>query len=367
MQAPLTLRRPANWQDFEALCHKLWGEIWNYPEIQMHGRLGQEQSGVDIYGIPEGEEAYYGIQCKGKSEYNDNHPQFTEKEIEEEIEKAKTFEPFLKKLYFATTALNDSKIQAFVRKKNIENKNKGLFEVHIYSWELIASLIDSNQQTHDWYVKGQRYKTTKNVSITFDNNETEVTAIVPFLQTTINYRQKIIPAYQSLMGPILSLGNINNVGSIFSNQKNLSYFIFYLKIKNTGLDPIENYKIYLTFEGDFKEISTTTHYSGIPSLSIQNIAYNTFLDSENKTGTIAPLQNILVSDEVIGFDYIYIKPIHQPTKIFIHWSLISKDFKDTGTLTLNLIPDIKQKFEETLVDILPNPDYKVGPIEDYFE
>ncbi len=87
MEAPKTLRRPANWQDFESLCKKLWGEIWNCPEIQKNGRLGQEQSGVDVYGIPFGEDEYYGIQCKGKNEYNDN--QFTQKEIDDEIEKAK--------------------------------------------------------------------------------------------------------------------------------------------------------------------------------------------------------------------------------------------------------------------------------------
>jgi len=117
MKAPQTLRRPANWQDFETLCKKLWGEIWKCPEIQKNGRLGQDQSGVDIFGTPIGENGYYGIQCKGKSEYNDQHPQFTVKEIAKEIKKAKKFTPALKKLYFATTAVNDSKIQAYIRKK----------------------------------------------------------------------------------------------------------------------------------------------------------------------------------------------------------------------------------------------------------
>ena len=33
----------------------------------MSGRLGQDQSGIDVFGIPSGESVYYGIQCKGKS------------------------------------------------------------------------------------------------------------------------------------------------------------------------------------------------------------------------------------------------------------------------------------------------------------
>src|SRR5436305_12363210 len=108
MEAPKTLRRPSNWQDFESLCKKLWGEIWNCPEIQKNGRLGQEQSGVDIFGIPFYEKEYYGIQCKGKNEYNNY--QFTELEILDEINKAESFEPKLKKYYLTTTAQNDNKI-----------------------------------------------------------------------------------------------------------------------------------------------------------------------------------------------------------------------------------------------------------------
>src|ERR1700744_6386870 len=106
MESPKTLRRPANWQDFETLCKRLWGEIWQCPEIQKNGRLGQEQSGIDIYGIPINEFEYFGIQCKGKSEYNDflyQHPQFTEAEIDKEVENARRFKPTLKKLYLATT------------------------------------------------------------------------------------------------------------------------------------------------------------------------------------------------------------------------------------------------------------------------
>ena len=47
-----TLGKPENWQDFESLCKKLWGEIFSIPnKIKKNGRLGQEQAGVDVYGI----------------------------------------------------------------------------------------------------------------------------------------------------------------------------------------------------------------------------------------------------------------------------------------------------------------------------
>src|ERR1043166_5148228 len=132
MNTAKKLRPPEYWTDFEDLCKKLWGEIWRCPEIKKNGRSGQQQNGVDIYGVPFGEVAFYGIQCKGKDTYTNK--QFLEAEVETEIHKAKSFKPPLKKLYFATTAVKDTKIEEFVRQRDIENRQNGLFEVHIFSW-----------------------------------------------------------------------------------------------------------------------------------------------------------------------------------------------------------------------------------------
>ena len=142
MEAKKQLRKPENWQDFESLCKKLWGEIWDCPEIKKNGRLGQNQMGVDIYGIPKGEKEYYGIQCKGKDDYT--HKKLTKKEVLDDIEEAKKFKPALKKLYFATTTNKDVEIEEFVRAKDLEHRAVGLFEVHVFSWEDIVDLIDEN-------------------------------------------------------------------------------------------------------------------------------------------------------------------------------------------------------------------------------
>lgn len=171
MEASKTLRRPANWQDFETLSKKLLGEIWNCPDIRKNGRNGDNQHGVDVYGIPEGDPEYFGIQCKGKDEYTDK--QFSEEEILKEIEKAKTFEPPLKKLYFATTAVKNADIEQFVRKKNVEHLKLNLFGIEIYAWEDIVDLVDENKQTHDWYLKNQNYKVKKSVNVTFHDNSIE--------------------------------------------------------------------------------------------------------------------------------------------------------------------------------------------------
>ena len=103
MKASQQLRKPENWPDFESLCKKLWGEIWNCPEIKKNGRQGQNQHGVDIYGIPDFDSEYYGIQCKGKDEYT--HKQLTKDEIDKELKKALDFKPKLKKLYFVSISV----------------------------------------------------------------------------------------------------------------------------------------------------------------------------------------------------------------------------------------------------------------------
>lgn len=84
MKAPIQIQPPENWQDFETLCKKLWGEIWHCTDtIKKNGRSGQNQCGVDVYGAPNDGIEYYGIQCKGKDNYTQS--QLTKKEVDEEI------------------------------------------------------------------------------------------------------------------------------------------------------------------------------------------------------------------------------------------------------------------------------------------
>jgi hypothetical protein len=46
----LILHPPRDWQVFEDLCRALWEREWRCATIQQHGRSGQTQLGVDIYG-----------------------------------------------------------------------------------------------------------------------------------------------------------------------------------------------------------------------------------------------------------------------------------------------------------------------------
>lgn len=349
MKAKQQLRKPENWPDFENLCKKLWGEIWKCPEIKKNGRSGQAQHGIDVYGIPFGEDKYYGIQCKGKDDYTNST--LTTKEIDKEIKLAFEFQPSLKKMYFATTANKDSKIEEYVRKKNIEHIQSGLFEVHLYSWEDIVDLIDENKQTHDYYVRSINFKTEHEVLFTFENNENELTIEVPFRKLITHYKQKIIPAHDGSIGSsniLFSQLGMMNIKPVSMFRINHSYARFYFRLHNLGSEPLQEFKVFLDFEGDFDSIDTCT--KGSPIIPNPNVKYDTFIWNEDRKGKIIPLKNILVQDDSIGFDTICLKPFPKKTQIKIHWKLVSLNYKTEGDLKLVIKSAFKVEEKTVLID-----------------
>lgn len=368
MKASQQLRKPENWPDFESLCKKLWSEIWESPETKKNGRSGQAQQGIDVYGMPLGEKSYYGIQCKGKDDYTKS--KLTEKEVNREIKLALDFEPPLKKMYFATTGNKDVKIESYIRKKNVEHLKSGLFEVHLYSWEDIVDLIDENQSTHDWYLKSQNFKTNHACQLTFHDNSTELSISVPFQKKYTDYRQKIVLPNQGLYNALSQHQRLHELvsvkhTSIFDTSVNHSFCKFYFRLHNTGNTPIEEFKIFLEFNGDFQSIDTVTKGgSGLIAPAI-NYTYDTFIDSVEKSGKIIPETNILVSEDSIGFDDIAIKPLTEPKTINIKWKLVSRDYKQEGELKLNIDIEIKETHKTVLVEDPLKVRIEKGAIEDY--
>ena len=135
---------PKNWQDFETLCWDLWKTIFNDPETQKNGRQGQKQNGVDIYGKTNGGNEWTGIQCKGKDDYSKKT--ITEKELKEEVEKAKSFKPALSKYILATTGQRDQKVQKLAREITDDHSQEELFSVHVFFWEDILERLIEHQE-----------------------------------------------------------------------------------------------------------------------------------------------------------------------------------------------------------------------------
>src|SRR5689334_1495773 len=135
------IARPKLWQEFEEGIFVLFRSILRDPHTQQNGRPGQQQDGVDIFGRRGGPDGLYvGIQCK-KKDYNSNK-KVTEKELREEVQKAKDFKPTLSEFILATTAPDDKAIQEIARRITEENKAAGRsLSVMVLGWDSLQREI----------------------------------------------------------------------------------------------------------------------------------------------------------------------------------------------------------------------------------
>lgn len=359
MEAKKQLRKPENWEDFESLCKKLWGEIWECKEIKKNGRKGQIQNGVDVYGIPKGENSYFGIQCKGKDEYS--HKQLSEKEIDREINLAKAFNPPLAKLYIATTANKDAIIEEYIRIKDLEHRQKGLFEVHLFSWEDIVDLIDENKVTHDWYLNLHKFKGIPDVLVCFENDKDELTGSVPFCLKLVYFVQGEQPMGLSEIYPKeFSQPAIN---SQFIRSENKSYFRFRLKIKNTGSIPIENPKLMMQFSGNYETIAN----ENADALFVSHINQTDVeVNKEKGSLSVTPRRTTLALEEEYISSIICVKPQIEGGEIVLTWKLISNNLKKEGLLKIKVETYLIQKDVEEYVEFRQQVRLQKS-IEDYFE
>lgn len=374
MLAPKFLRKPLNWQDFETLCKKLWGEIWECREVKKNGRSGQSQNGVDVFGVPLGEIQCYGIQCKGKDEYSGK--QFSEQEILKEIKKAKEFKPALKKLYFATTANKDVRIEEFIRIQNQEHMEQGLFEVHLFSWEDIAELIEENRQTYQYYVESQNFKDTTSVEFTFGNGKASITLTPKFRQNRTIFRREIkmdiIPGMNSIAAAIAAGAAYNKLFqpkiTVFMKKPtvNHSYVKFSLLLRNTGSEALEDYKLFFSLHGDVLDLNKTNVKDDTHAIiSLHPVSTTTFLDAEQKTGELTPRNNIMVGDDSFQSADIYLKTPPEKQDISLQWKLISKRFKSGGELMIHILPQISYANKEVIVEQEADERIESGKIEDF--
>jgi len=377
MKAPVNIHPPKNWQDFETLCLKLWGEIWNIPhEIDFNSDNSQGQNGVDIYGAVEGGLKYNGIQCKNKKlNLIDGKPnRITVSDIQTEIEKAKSFQPNLSKLIIATSLPKDQKIEEYVRKQSVENVAMGLFSIQICFWEFFERKITEFTNVYNWYIKNEDFHRVKQFAVKFDNGE-DIIICHPKFQKKIKrsiFKPKVDIEEQEFDSK-LNLGNVfnkykssnikpkinfnelsANLGGNFSFVTHNMFTwgqICWLRLQfvNTGNDVIEDFKIELDFDGEFKRVGAENGSSFLESKFINNVKEysNTkeslYIETKNKT---------LVQGDYFDSGNFYIEPnvTAENNEIIINWKLISRDFSDTGELIVRIEPKFHTVFLDQYVD-----------------
>lgn len=165
---------PNNWQEFEALTFDLFKRLWKTDDAHMHGRSGQQQHGVYVYGTDRVYEKWVGVQCKGKN--GDYHAEVTASELQQEVEKAKKFKPALNRFVLVTTAPNDQKIQKEARRLNQENLKIGLFEVDIMGWEELKHLIQDHPDVLETYYEGLAPGLSQKLLDAFEDTREHITS-----------------------------------------------------------------------------------------------------------------------------------------------------------------------------------------------
>lgn len=134
----INLPPPDSWEEFEAFSLHLWKSIWADHNAQMHGRRGQPQAGVDIYGRPFGLAHWEGVQCKGKDGLT--RAKVSKGELRREVQAARQFAPKLGAFVLATTAPRDVVIQS--EALAISNHGTDTFRVSVWSWDDIEDELN---------------------------------------------------------------------------------------------------------------------------------------------------------------------------------------------------------------------------------
>lgn len=357
MISPVEIAAPKNYHDFEFLCLKLWGEIWEIPhEIEFNSDNPQGQNGVDVYGIPKGEQSYFGIQCKNRklNLINGEKNRITITDIDQEIFKALSFKPQLKKLIIATSLNKDRQIEEHVRLKNQEHIEKGLFTIQMCFWEFFQRKILEFKNVSDWYLKNENYLQIKKLDLLI-NDEKKVTFFPKFKKINKIYQLEpedirkinkdanirvvkdgldITDVYPKPI-PKIELKSLSDLFS-FSKIEWKQYCWFRIRVKNVGQSVIEDFKIDLKFKGDFEEIGVEQPFF----THAKDFKRNIFEYSNAKSNLlIEPLSAILVQNNSFVSNNIYIKPVKNKMQIIeVHWNAIGRDFQDSGILHIETQP-----------------------------
>jgi hypothetical protein len=143
---------PQRWQDFEELTVEVVRAVFADPGAQGHGRAGQAQAGVDVYGRELGVGRQIGVQCKRK-EGNLDRPAsiVTEQQIRDEVRKAEAFRPALDYFIIATTGSRDTGEQAYIRNIQAERTGAHKFPIALWYWEDFIGFLNSDARVSRWY------------------------------------------------------------------------------------------------------------------------------------------------------------------------------------------------------------------------
>lgn len=360
MIAATQIQKPANWQDFETLCMKLWGRIWDCTDtIKRNGRSGQKQYGVDILGKKKGENLFSAIQCKGKDDYTKS--KLTKKEIDTEIENARHYDGKLIRFIIATTANKDAEIEEYVMEKNIEHCSNELFEVYLFSWEDIVDRLMEYQDVYQWYLGISNYASSHKIEVTFEDGSIEYSICPHFSEKTKKYvlsndRQYI--AHQEVERKMREFADklyppeLQSLVHSSPNKINKSWCRIPICIKNRGTAELELVKMEINCSEDYilainpnipSELDGVIGYWGAPPPELSRCR-------EIPHGLIyQPRERLIVPQDEKKIDF-YILPRPKANRFEIKFKLYTREYFSEKSLRVTVKSEYHKTSEYIVVD-----------------
>ncbi|WP_147239368.1 hypothetical protein [Tenacibaculum sp. E3R01] len=228
---------PKSWEEFEELTLDACKIRWENPDLQMNGRQGQPQNGVDIFGSNHIFKCI-GVQCKNYK------TKVTIELIKEEIIKAESFQPKIDMFYFAISTETDATIQREIRILSQERTNKGDFPVMMLFWNDIIQELVKNQA-----VMNKHYpQLNLSENVLTEAKNIRLFSILDLVYNTLNlnfYNSLIFGEFGEMAGenPLQIQSVIMTIKYSSSNVLNKTEY------KRVSI-LIDKYKEYMFFEGE---------------------------------------------------------------------------------------------------------------------
>ncbi|RUW61847.1 hypothetical protein [Mesorhizobium sp. M7A.F.Ca.US.008.03.1.1] len=140
---------------FQNFIRKLIRRYWKDDYAEAHGRKGHRQHGADVTGRDyRNGYKHAAVQCKASE--TDEPRALTEKELVDEVNKAKTYTPKLEIFIVAYGGDRDPKLQRKAQELSDVNEAEGLFRVQVWSWDdIIGRALDFDDVIQELILQNQ--------------------------------------------------------------------------------------------------------------------------------------------------------------------------------------------------------------------
>lgn len=266
---------------FETLCRDIWKNNSEFENVDINGRPGQAQEGVDVFGRNSTSGNWFGIQCKVRK----TNKYLTKDEIYKEINKAKLFNPKLTDYILCTTLERDVNFQKLGREISDELREEKSFNFTIMFWQDIEELLKEEININIYLKYYQKF---------FIDNTALGHSIGKLMNLELGVEDELDTHYEVIIGKIPNFKDQNHTNA---NYYRGTYYIinWHEKTVETFPRPCFPTDIEVAFKNQFDRFRITEWLNSIEDIdsfifddqndiemSISKECRQKFIDSQNE-------------------------------------------------------------------------------------